>query len=154
MKLTPGPVTTSCLRFLYCNPFWRDGCGCGATDSAEDYGTSDPWFDSQQWYNSWKALEIQFMEGIGNPYLPSFSHHFHCKKYLCNLRIWINNLLFIIYYLVSEVSHLKMRLNLWVNGMWHNEDTNIWIFYRHFLISFASECSTSDCQNKTFGPVL
>ena len=34
------------------------GCGCGATDSAEDYGVNGPWFVSQQWYNSWKALDI------------------------------------------------------------------------------------------------
>ena len=36
------------------------GCGCGATDSAEDYGASGPWFDSQQLYNSWKALDIGY----------------------------------------------------------------------------------------------
>ena len=36
----------------------NNGIGCGASDRAEDYSSSVPWFDSQQWYNHWKALDI------------------------------------------------------------------------------------------------
>ena len=51
---------------------------------------------------------VKFMEGIGYLHLPSFSHHFHYKKYLCNLRIWINYLfiyLLSLFILPSNLQH-------------------------------------------------
>ncbi len=36
--------------------FKYEGCGCGATDSTEDYSARGPWFEPQQWNIPWMAF--------------------------------------------------------------------------------------------------